>query len=196
MGMREWMNRNSTVTTIVTVVVMAAALWFVYLQTMGKQRGQVGGDAYFYDLVDGKLFVATSTNLSPISAPSGTIKVRGKHQDAGVMAYVFKCGGCTSSESLAGKTKEQVEQSGAQIAYLESYSAKARKRMMAPKDDAAPVPMMIRGDSGQMLAKVPLQPGTYPKFVMQMSPRGTDLLRTRYKKCPDGDPPKPCFPPQ
>lgn len=196
MSIREWMNRHSSVTTLVAVVVLVVALGFVYLKTMGTRSGQVGGGAYYYDLGNGKLFVASATQISPVAAPSGKIEVRGKQQDAGVLAYVFKCGGCMPDESLADMTKEQVEQKGARIAYLGKYTAEARKRMTAPKDDAHPVPMMVRGDGGEMMAKVPSKPGTYPKFVIQMSPQGAGILRAGYKQCPDGTLPKPCLPPQ
>ena len=199
MGLREWLNQNSALTTVAAVVILFCALGFSVFKITGKNPGiDKDAQAYYYDLVEGKIFGGKMLNtLSPIDGPNGTVEHKGEARRAGFRAYIFACGGC--SESMFDKTKEQVEATGAKIGYLEFYNEKSHRTY---KDE---VLNPGSGDhhrvwdeieKGKRIASVPSKPGTYPTLHKANGARGSRLQQSVMALCPDEQLPRNCMPAQ
>lgn len=113
MSLREWVNNNSMVGTILAVVVLAVALGVVALQFRGPGPG-TETQVYFWDMETGELFAGGANEAPPIEAPSG---------GEGVRAHLFSCGACTPEEWFG---------------YLERHTEEARRlqedRTVRPDD--------------------------------------------------------------
>ena len=84
MNIRQWLNENSALSTVIAVVMLVCALG--YLVMSNTQSGPRGPKNYwFYDLEDKELFAASIESVAPIEAPSG---------GEGVRAFVYGCGDC------------------------------------------------------------------------------------------------------
>lgn len=112
MKIRDTMNNNSAVVTIVAVVILVLSLGFIIMNSNKKGPRRVV-ELYYYDMNTGELFVGPSDQYAPIDAPSGPTA---DGQPAGVRAYVFSCGDCSDKSSHY-------------IGYLERYSPEAKERI-------------------------------------------------------------------
>jgi hypothetical protein len=107
MGLREWLNKNQAVATIVVVVLVLAAVALAGYQYLSNRRGisTTLPDAYF-TVDDGKTYFAASTANIPPFDHEGKQAVR---------AYVFDCGGKRF------------------VGYLERYKPEARQAKLDKK---------------------------------------------------------------
>jgi hypothetical protein len=195
MNVRDFLNNNSSVVTILAVVVLVFALGAIVMTSKGPsgRRGPV--DLYFYDLNTGKVFIAASDQYPPIEVPSGATALG---NNAGVKAYVFSCGEC---ESYDGMTSEEIEASGGFIGRLEMYTAEELAVMeQARSGQGGPgaggpagrmPPMMLGPDMmmGGMLTKRPED----DTWVSANTQAGMSMMMDISKRCPSGRP-KPCIP--
>ena len=112
MNVREWLNNNSAVATLVAVVVLVISLAIlVYTGGGGSRVTEI--DLYYYDLNTGELFTASSRLIPPIEAPSGPTP---EGEPAGVRAYLYSCSDCD-------------DESTHRIAWLERYTPEAKQRI-------------------------------------------------------------------
>ena len=114
MSVREWLNQNPAVTTIITIMVLGTALVALALALRDRAVYPVVG-RYYYDLNTGVLKADHVVGLAGMTSRS--------EEQGVVAAYVFSCGLCGD---YTGMTAEQVEQAGGFIGYLESWSVQAR----------------------------------------------------------------------
>ncbi len=204
MNPREWLNQNSALTTVATVVLLICALGFAMCHlTKSSFSGTALSKSYYYDLVEGKVFGGPLLNvLPPIDGPNGPISDGDQQKKAGLRAYIFDCGGC--STDFEGMTLQEVEAAGARIGYLELFKQKALdaySKFVASQNDENPryqdinqIWVVIEG--GKRMAQVPSKPGTYPKLTKAGSAKGTGYKKAAIALCPDGNLPQNCMPPQ
>ena len=163
MSLRELLNKNATVVTVVTVLVLVASLTFILWPDGGNDPSDSMGKEYFYDLNTDQLFEAEQGRIPPIDTESGP------HQGkpAGVYAYVFSCGECAPREQYIG--------------YLETYSEKAKARLEQMRQaSAGPVYMGPDVESSEpfrsgILIKRPEDAQWAPKS----SSRGQQIVREK-----------------
>lgn len=127
MSLRNFLNNNSSLATILAVVLLLISLGVIILQTRNANSHEAVG-VYFYDMSSGQLFAAGSDQVPPISTPSGA--------DSGVRAHVFSCGDCPNN--LVGMNAEQVKETGAFIAYLEQLTPRGKEAYLASIQPVAP----------------------------------------------------------
>ena len=200
MGVREWANQNSALTTVAAVLVLIFALGYSICQLAPGSKSQPIKAVYFYDLTNGTLFTADPKEMAPIDVPSGEkIKHRNKEMKAGFRAYVFSCDGCPSD--MSGMNETDIEAAGANLAYIDRYTDEALEMYEKYQNEAGgeggvprmPGPMGMF-EMGRLIAKAPSKPGTYPKLYGHMEPAGANLARDALQKCADGSYPKQCIP--
>lgn len=115
MNIREWMNNNSSVALVVTIVAVTAALVVIW-QTLGSS--EAGAQAvYHYDLDAGAVFVAPATTIPPTETPAGGTN--------GVRIGILGCGECPQDD-FTGMSIEEIEEAGAFVAYFERYTDEAK----------------------------------------------------------------------
>ena len=177
MNVREWMNNNSALVTIIAVVVLVICLGLIFLQMGGPGRARIT-EQYYYDLNTGKLFAAEATATPPIDAPSGPFN----DAPGGVKAYVYACESCPGG--LTGMTAEQVRQEGATIAYLEVYPLEAKQAMEAAANATEAPPPGVYEAQQANLVKAPQG----QEWAKMYSRQGMQLMDTVSNLCPDGTP--------
>lgn len=191
MKMRDFLNNNSALVTILAVVILVISLGVIIMNTRGP--GAIRAiDLYFYDVSNGQLFVASSDQIPPIDTAGGA--------NMGVRAHVFACGECPSD--LAGLNAEQVKQKGAYIAYLEMYTPQGKQALTAASQGAAaggpeggqqgPPPEAMIDPMQQTLVKRAEDPND--KWLSMYSPQGYQLTDQSVSQCPDGSPARACRP--
>ena len=204
MNVRDWLNQNSALTTMAAVVILICALGFAMCHlTKSRGVGSSIGETYYYDLVEGKVFGGPMLDvLPPIDAPSGPISHGGQEKQAGLRAYIFDCGGC--STDYLDMTPQEVEEAGGRIAYLEMFSQKsldAYREFVDGKiagqpqyNDLNQIWAII--EEGKYMAQVPDEVGTYPKLSKAASKKGKGYAAAAMKLCPNGHLPRNCMPNQ
>jgi hypothetical protein len=166
MNLREWMNQNSAVVTIIAVVLLLVSLGVIIMTLTPKNPARVV-DVYFMDTSDGSLFVDKSDQLPPVAAPSGK---------DGVRAFVFSCGDCGDEASRF-------------VGWLETYTPDAKKAISAPSDNPeAGMDNYEVVENGHMVCD-PVS----KKWVMANSEQGFKIMDMIQNKC-GTEAPKPCFP--
>lgn len=183
MKVRDWMNNNSALVTIAAVVLLVISLGVIIMQTKGP--GSVGPiKLYFYDLNTGKLFVAMSDQVPPIDAPSGPYGERGL--PGGVRAHIYSCGSCGNYDGL---TAEQVNQTGAYIAYLEMYTPEGKAAMTAPAGDPDAPPMYVDPMEQTLVKRV-----EDTNWISMYSEQAYQMTDQAIRNCPDDAPARACRP--
>jgi hypothetical protein len=189
MNLRDKLNQNSLLVTIVAVVVLGLAL--AYLVYQGRGRGPGGAiDVWYYDLKSNdsdpikRLFPAKNTELPPIKSPSDA----GTDDASGVRASVFSCGSCEDHSQMF-------------IGYLETYTQEYKDNM---RQAATATPGGPNGPAGPM-ATNPMMPGMMQKghllsradnirWVESMTPEAMQVQAEIMKRCGGTDVPKACNP--
>lgn len=110
MGLRKTLNRNSTVVTIATIVVIAAMVGLIVWQTWPSGPPRMSGEV-FYSVDDGKSWFADSRDRVPPFDHEGK---------PAVLAHVFTCND--------GKDRF--------VGYLERYTAETQKLIADAKAKA------------------------------------------------------------
>lgn len=123
MSIREYLNNNSAVATIVAVVILVVSLGIIVWSNKGGSGAAV--DVYFYDLNTNQLIVQQAGVVAPVDTGSGTVDYGdGTTGPAGVMATVYACDNCDAIQE--GMSAEEVAAAGGRIAYFSRYSAEAK----------------------------------------------------------------------
>lgn len=172
---RDWANQNSSLVSIVAVLLIVGAL--TYLIVSSGRKGPKFEGRYYYDLNTDKLFRVKTDEYAPINAPSGPL---GDGQPAGVLAYVFTCGEC--DPDLDRKTPEDLAAAGMFVGYLETYTPEAKKQLSEAQGDAA------GGVSGKMVRTL-----DYDTWFDAYSMQGIQIQSVIRGACPRG-PGKACMP--
>ena len=92
MTIREWLNRNSAIATIVVILVLVAALWII-IKSQGGRGISPPPPVWFYCLETGELFGAPPGSNAPIPSPFA--------DGEAVEAKVYFDGGCDGDPQIA-----------------------------------------------------------------------------------------------
>jgi hypothetical protein len=157
----------------------ALVLCVVFISSVYRGNPHVGvtGEAYFYDLRGGTVFVAPASSVPPIQAPSGN-GPDGK--PAGVRAYIYSCD--EDYADFRGMTADQVEQSGAFIGYLEKRTDYFKEYMANTERDSTAVDPAVAA----RMVKQPIliQKLGDQRWVPDISPRGQKIQQAARQRCP------------
>lgn len=184
MRLRDSMNNNSALVTVLAIVILIVSLGFIIYQARPNRYAPRVVDVYYYDLGSGQIFLGKSDKVSPIDAPSGP---GSSGEPNGVRAYVFSCTNCDDESSRF-------------IGWLEKYTPEAKQAMLNPPAPdtsgnaaAGPDPTEI-WEKGHLIAAYKANAGEL-KWVVNNSDAGFRIMQSLETKCPGGQP-NPCFPPQ
>lgn len=186
MGIREWVNDNSIMTTCAAVGILAAGLVFV-LWHLGDAITTGDADAFFYDLEHDELFVASGTLLPPIETPRGGQR--------GVRAHVYSCDEC--SDDLVGRSLDGIEEEGAFVAWLERYPSDVKAALEASGTQDAGASLNEAEGSGPQEAELhgPLVRHVGDEGWVRLESRaGMDVIGSPAQHCSDRGDPILCVP--
>ena len=143
MNLRDWLNQNSALATVVAVIVLIFALGAIVWQNK-KPSHKITKYQWYYDTGSGKLFPDAFGKLAPIKAPSG---------EDGVTAFAFWCDGCDSEPEILYLTRYTEESKAMMLEQRELMRKRAEE--MGKKLGNVPMmdPMMMRM-GGQETASV------------------------------------------
>lgn len=186
MKLRDWVNKNSAIVTILAVLVLILSLAFIVWNNTTPTYKPV--DMWYYDMgsdaadPNARLFQAKGNELPPIASPSGKLNENG--EPMGARAWVYSCGECDDEKSRF-------------IGYIEVYSKEAKESFTNPTKlgpDGKP-PLfrpedMMMQEQGHFIQ----EPGSDKWYPFQ-SPEGNDIRMKVQEKCGDvKTPPKMCYP--
>lgn len=122
MNIREYLNNNSAVATIVAVMLLVVALGFIVWQNKGRSTGDY--QSFYYDLNTKEVFTDVGTKSTPFDTGNGTFEFHDGPQGSAVRVYIFTCGDPEDIE--AGMTLAEIEAAGGFIGYLERMTPEMR----------------------------------------------------------------------
>jgi len=167
MSMRDFLNNNSALVTILAVVLLIVALGFIVMQLGGGSNRVRTIPVYYYDLDTGEIFERQSDVNPPVETAGGEMR--------GVRAFMFACNDCS-------------DESDRFIGYLEMFTPEAKELLDMPtgqRPDDVPYDFYENG----RLVRLPDGTQWYPAN----SPQGFEIMNQVRDACPGGDP-KPCYP--
>jgi hypothetical protein len=204
MQIREWVNKNSAVTTIVAVVMLFAALYYLW-KTINPSPPPPITHVFYYDMITGKLFPAPTAEFPPIETPDNSKLANG--DPAGVKANVFSCTRCREGEWYIGYLETYLP--GAKAAQIRMNEETERMAKMPPPNPDGTIPPGPGGPGGPGMPPMGPSPQdmlaiseghlvasheAVDKWFKQESPEGAALVNAAMKKCPDNKYPTQCFP--
>lgn len=168
------MNKKAAMMLALAVVLLAGA-GFQFARFFGE-RGSADGSAYFYDLSEGKLFVARRTLVPPI---------RGINNDEldGMRAVVI-----STSDNPKDKASRR-------IAYLEKYATELKQQLEAMQSGREPP-----GPSGSRISRSAAQSFTFVRrlndetWYASTSAEAEKIMTEWQVPGPDGKTPLVCAP--
>ena len=173
MKLRSWINNNSGLATILAVIILVAALVYLFVSSSGRRVKRADAQ-WFYDLKTGELFETSLGEYPPIDTQSG--------EGQGVKAMVYAC---TDDCEL-----------DRQIAWLEKYTPEAKTQLLnldaeRAETGAAPGAIMHpEEDAGRLYARVE-EPD---KWYRPNSRQGAALMMSIRTLCGEGVRPMMCDP--
>jgi hypothetical protein len=154
---RDWMNNNSSIVTVASVVILIGALAFIVSRKTGRGGGAVG-DAWYYDTVTGEFFTDKTTKIAPFNRSNGNEAVR---------AHFFTCGECTA------KTKDEGGERF--VGYFEKYTPEVRAKLEEHSQSFMIYEMAFQGRLYSKDGK---------KWVAADKPEGITITSDLQKQCP------------
>ena len=188
MSIREYLNNNSAVATILAVVLLIVALGVIYWTSSGSSRGPIA--VYYYDMNTKKLVEATG-QTPPFDTGSGQYTYTGNDVGpAGVMVQVYSCtDSCDDIEP--GMTAEQVEAAGGHIAYFSRHTTEGKQLIEQGNAGGEIDPAMY--DNPEVTSQLYAAPGS-EQWESEMSEAGQQILSRYGSECPAGERATPCLP--
>ena len=154
---RDWMNNNSSIVTVASVVILIGALAFIVSRGRGGGGGAVG-EAWYYDTVSNEYFTDKTTKIAPFNRENGNEAVR---------AHFFTCGECT----------EQLKDAGGErfIGYYEKYTPEVKAKLEENSQSFMIYEMAFQGRLYSKDGK---------KWVAADKPEGITITSDLQKQCP------------
>lgn len=186
MNIREFLNNNSAVATIMAVVLLVIALGFIVWQNKGPSAGQY--DSFYYDLNTQEIFADDATLTVPFERGTGTFEYFDGAKGSAVRAMIFTCQ--DPADIKSGMTLAEIEAAGGFVAYLERLSPQM-------------IEVQAKIDAGQELTGEYLDVGIGGGLIStiegqvwfdQESEQGMQLMGAAFSRCGAGQNPKICRP--
>lgn len=160
MGIRETLNQNEKIVTIVTIAIIAVALLFVAGQLMCDGRTAGGGSTEYFFTTDGTTFFADDASKIYPFEVDGKMAFR---------AYVFEC---PDGERYIG--------------YIEGYTKEARAELEAARAPDAPPDLAMMTMELEYTGKVIARPediADMGKWTMLSTQEGQNIMNEAATKC-------------
>ena len=154
---RDWMNNNSSIVTVASVVILVGALAFLVSRTRRGGGGQVG-DAWYYDTVTKEYFTDKTTKVAPFTRTNGNEAVR---------AHFFTCGECTDKLKADGGERF--------VGYYEKYTPDVKAKLEENTQSFMIYEMAFQGRLYSKDGK---------KWVAADKPEGIAITSDLQKQCP------------
>ena len=186
MKIREFLNQNSSIGILAAVVLLVISLFIIYRELSGAGRPQPPQSKYFMDLNTGEVFIGDFNALAPIETPSGPHE----GEPAGVVANIFACGEC--EKSYAGMTVTEIEQTGAEVAYLTKFSMEGKQALERMRDEEfspEEYPPEEELDYRELVADVNADRWFYMETDIE-----AQMLYEDMPVCPEDKPLRQCYP--
>ena len=180
MGVREWMNENSSMATILAVALLVVAIGIVIFQFSGGGAPSGPGQAYFYDTQTQEYFTADGMQVPPIQSPQGNEAVK---------AHFYTCGACTEDERF--------------VRYYEKYTPEAKQNLEAARSsEGQQAPQSAEEARRRAMSRGATQRGHLvskdgEQWVPATSTQGRTIqgqTMTAEEECEGGQQAKPCRP--
>lgn len=186
MNVREFINNNSAVATIMAVVLFAVALAIIVWQNKGPSAGQY--ESFYYDLNTQEIFVDDATLSTPFDRGGGTFEYFDGVKGSAVRAMIFTCN--DPADIKKGMTLAEIEAAGGFIAYLERLSPEtiAMQSKLDAGQDLTEQDRVI-GMAGGLISTIDGQ-----VWFNQESEQGMQLVNASFSRCSAGQTPKICRP--
>ena len=159
MNIREYLNNNSAVATIVAVAVLMIALGIMVLSGGGGGAG--GGQVFYYDLNTQTFSRQPQNSPSPLDLGNGTYKYFDGDLGSAVRATIFAC-----DEDLSvsdGMSLSELEAEGGKIIALYRFTPEAQARQ-------------VKVFNGQQLTDEELANDTYDSSLLVSDVKGQTWL--------------------
>ncbi len=156
---RDWMNNNSSLVTILSVVMLVGSLTYI----VGRKRfrgGGAPGDAWYYDVVTKEYFTDKTTQVAPFKRENGNEAVR---------AHFFTCGECTEEMGPDGKSGKRF------LGYYEKYTEEVKAKLMEKTETFMLYEMAFQGRLYSKDGK---------KWFAAEKPEGMVITADLQKSCP------------
>lgn len=127
MGVREYLNNNSAVATIIAVVVLMIALGIMVWSNRGG-GGAGSGQMFYYDLNTQTISRQPRTSPSPLDTGNGTFKYFDGNLGSSVRATIFACD--EDFEVTDGMTLSELEAAGGKVTALYRFTPQAQARQI------------------------------------------------------------------
>lgn len=186
MNIREFLNNNSAVATIMAVVLLVIALGVIVWQSKGPSAGQF--DSFYYDLNTQEIFVDDATLSVPFDRGTGTFEYFDGAKGSAVRAMIFTCN--DPAEIKAGMTLAEIEAAGGFVAYLERLSPQMIEMQAKMQAGQEPAELDLAMDySGGLISTIEGK-----AWFGQESEQGMQLMTAAFSRCGQGQNPKICRP--
>ncbi len=163
-NIREAINRNSSIISILAAVIAIIAIAFVVRELI-PHKPSFNMNVYFYDLATHKLVVRSASDTPPLTGATGKPTL--------VKAFLYACGSCDNKY----------------IAYLMKYTKQAQAAVKAMQSGQTPAagPNINPMQEEFILAQGMLvrSPDAGSKWVSANSAQGRQLMEP--KPCPSGN---------
>lgn len=155
---RNWMNDNSSIATVGSVIILICALGFIVSRFRRGGGGGEPGDAYYYDTVTKEVFTDKTTKIAPFNRENGNEAVR---------VHYFTCGECT----------EQTKEEGGErfVGYYEKYTPEVRAKLSESSESFMIYEMAFQGRLYSADGKT---------WVAADKPKGIQITSKLQTKCP------------
>jgi hypothetical protein len=183
---RDWVNKNSGLTTIVAIAGLALALIAIAFQLHRPTPVFKMGNAYFYDMDTDKVFVSSAGDIPPINVPGST-----GAKPMGARAMVFACHDCKDEKDrFVGWVEVYTPETKAKLEDV-SHQSRGAASPITPQR----MMMMGGGDGGHLLAKPdPANPQWKNGFVDFTADEGSKVMLDAQQRCGEGTVPQMCQP--
>ncbi|MEM6458115.1 MAG: hypothetical protein AAF710_01855 [Planctomycetota bacterium] len=183
MSLREYLNNNSAVATILAVVLLVVALGAIVWQNSGGPGGR-SLDAFYLDLNTGELFVDRGAQLTPFDRGTGERTYADGGRGSAVRAVVLTCG--DPADVRAGMTVAELESVGAFVAYVQRLSPRARdaQQRQADGETLTDQEQMMLMDGGFLISDPAGE-----TWIPEMSEAAQNLIASAYRECGNGERP-------
>ena len=175
MSIRDRVNENSSLFTIVAILVLVGALAYMFAGSIGGGGGgEIPDEQYFWDTQNQQFVARPMSDVAPVKLDSGAEAVK---------AVVYSCSGC-GADTL-------------EIAWLEKYPQKARAQLIKYREQTKGQPLASSSMDPKLMkleAAKRIRSRDGGKWVPTNSNDGRKIMSILTNACDKGVRIKFCYP--